>query len=168
MRSLGPKKPFDGTEEGILSPPALEFRHDAKLDDDTLHEFCGVFAVFGCPEAAKVAHLGLYALQHRGQESAGIAVSDGLTVACYKGMGHVNELFTAEVLKGLPGHMAIGHTRYSTAGDTDLRNAQPLTVSCQKGQVALAHNGNLVNASARMRELEYKGDIFQSTSDTEL
>lgn len=135
---------------------------------DELHEFCGVFAVFGNPEAAKVAHLGLYALQHRGQESAGIAVSDGFQVTCHKGMGHVNDLFSASVLNSLPGHMAIGHTRYSTAGDTDLRNAQPLTVSCQKGQAALAHNGNLVNASARRRELEAKGDIFQTTSDTEV
>lgn len=164
----GPKKPFEGSGKGILPPSTLEFHPASQQDDDTPREFCGVFAVFGAPEAAKVAHLGLYALQHRGQESAGIAVSDGLTVTCYKGMGHVNELFTAGVLEGLPGHMAIGHTRYSTAGDTDLRNAQPLTVSCQKGQVALAHNGNLVNASARRRELESKGDIFQSTSDTEV
>ncbi len=115
-----------------------------------------------------MAHLGLYALQHRGQESAGIAVSDGGSIDCHRGMGHVNELFDAAVLEKLAGHMAIGHTRYSTAGDTGLRNAQPLTVSCQKGQVALAHNGNLVNASAIRRELESRGDIFQTTSDTEV
>ncbi|MGH9406595.1 MAG: amidophosphoribosyltransferase [Terriglobia bacterium] len=140
----------------------------AEIEDDKLRDHCGVFAVFGHPEAAKVAHLGLYALQHRGQESAGIVVSDGLKAICYKGMGHVNDLFSAAVLQGLPGHLAIGHTRYSTAGDTDLRNAQPLMVSCQKGQAALAHNGNLVNASAKRRELESKGDIFQTTSDTEV
>ncbi|MGH9449103.1 MAG: amidophosphoribosyltransferase [Terriglobia bacterium] len=137
-------------------------------EDDRPHDHCGVFAVFGHPEAAKITHLGLYALQHRGQESAGIAVADGLKLTCHKGMGHVNELFNAAVLKNLPGHIAIGHTRYSTAGDTDLRNAQPLTVSCLKGQVALAHNGNLVNASSQRHELETKGDIFQTTSDTEL
>lgn len=127
-----------------------------------------MFAVFGHPEAAKVAHLGMYALQHRGQESAGIAVSDGFKLTCHKGMGHVNELFNAGVLNGLPGQAAISHTRYSTAGDTDLRNAQPLMVSCLKGQVALAHNGNLVTAKEQRRELEAKGDIFQTTSDTEL
>lgn len=149
-------------------PPILESHPSAQRDDDSPREYCGVFAIFGSPEAAKVTHLGLYALQHRGQESAGIAVSDGFTVTCHKGMGHVNDLFTSDVLKGLPGHLAIGHTRYSTAGDTDLRNAQPLTVSCQKGQVAIAHNGNLVNAPARRHELESKGDIFQSTSDTEV
>jgi amidophosphoribosyltransferase len=115
-----------------------------------------------------VTQLGIYALQHRGQESAGIAVSDGCSVSCYKGMGHVNEVFNAEILAGLEGHIAIGHTRYSTSGDTDLRNAQPLTVSCQKGQVALAHNGNLVNATQIRRELESRGNIFQTTSDTEV
>ncbi len=115
-----------------------------------------------------MTHLGLYALQHRGQESAGIAVSDGEDVVCHKGMGHVNEVFNADVLDKLHGEIAIGHTRYSTAGETDLRNAQPLTVSCQKGQVALAHNGNLVNAAVIRRELESRGDIFQTTSDTEV
>ncbi|HLI33554.1 MAG TPA: amidophosphoribosyltransferase [Terriglobia bacterium] len=135
---------------------------------DKFHDYCGVFAIYGHPDAARLTHLGLYALQHRGQESAGIAVSDGVNVVCHKGMGYVNEVFNAETLKNLSGHLAIGHTRYSTSGDTDLRNAQPLTVSCQKGQVALAHNGNLVNASAIRRELESKGDIFQTTSDTEV
>jgi amidophosphoribosyltransferase len=127
-----------------------------------------VFAVYGHPEASKLAYLGLYALQHRGQESAGIVASDGHTMLGHKGMGHVAEVFTEEVISGLPGNCAIGHTRYSTAGDTDLKNAQPLTVSCQKGQVALAHNGNLVNAPAIRRELEGRGDIFQTTSDSEV
>jgi amidophosphoribosyltransferase len=138
------------------------------LDDDKLHDHCGVFGIYGHPEAAKLTYLGLYALQHRGQESCGIAVSDGEIVTCKRGMGHVDEVFPPEVIKGLPGASAIGHTRYSTAGDTDLKNAQPLKVSCNKGQVALAHNGNLVNATAVRRELEARGDIFQTTSDTEV
>ena len=138
------------------------------LSDDKFHDHCGVFAVYGHPEAAKLTYLGLYALQHRGQESAGIAVSDDESLTCKRGMGHVDEVFPAEVIKGLPGYLAIGHTRYSTAGNTDLKNAQPLIVSCQKGQVAVAHNGNLVNASSIRRELEARGDIFQTTSDTEV
>ncbi|HTV56618.1 MAG TPA: amidophosphoribosyltransferase [Terriglobia bacterium] len=138
------------------------------LPDDHFHDYCGVFAIYGHPDAARLTHLGLYALQHRGQESAGIAVSNGCSIFCHKGMGHVNEVFNTEVIRSLHGHMAIGHTRYSTAGETDLRNAQPLTVSCQKGQVALAHNGNLVNAAQIRRDLEARGDIFQTTSDTEV
>ncbi|HMD95767.1 MAG TPA: amidophosphoribosyltransferase [Terriglobia bacterium] len=127
-----------------------------------------MFAVQGHPEAAKLTYLGLYALQHRGQESAGIASSDGQELIAHKGMGHVAEVFTEPVLESLRGCAAIGHTRYSTAGDTDLKNAQPISVSCQKGQVALAHNGNLVNAPALRKELESRGDIFQTTSDTEV
>lgn len=127
-----------------------------------------MFAVFGHPEAAKLTYLGLYALQHRGQESAGIVSTDGHRLHSHKDMGHVAEVFNEEVLQGLIGHAAIGHTRYSTAGDTDLKNAQPLSVSCQKGQVALAHNGNLVNAASIRRDLEARGDIFQTTSDTEV
>ena len=138
------------------------------LTEDKLHDHCGVMGVYGHPEAAKLTYLGLYALQHRGQESAGIATSDGDNLICKRGMGHVQEVFPKSVLDGLPGRHAIGHTRYSTAGDTDLRNAQPLKVSCHKGQVALAHNGNLVNATAIRRELESRGDIFQTTSDTEV
>jgi len=138
------------------------------LPDDKFRDHCGIFAVYGNAEAAKLAYLGLYALQHRGQESAGIAVTDGDRVTCHKGMGYVADVFSKGVLEGLPGHAAIGHTRYSTAGDTDLRNAQPLAVTCQKGQVALAHNGNLTNATALRRELENKGDIFQTNSDTEV
>jgi amidophosphoribosyltransferase len=138
------------------------------LPDDKLHDHCGVFAVFGHPEAAKLTYLGLYALQHRGQESAGIVSSDGHRLLSHKAMGHVAEVFNEEVLQGLAGHAAIGHTRYSTAGDTALKNAQPLSVSCQKGQVALAHNGNLINAASIRRELEARGDIFQTTSDTEV
>jgi amidophosphoribosyltransferase len=138
------------------------------LPDDKFHDHCGVFAIYGHPEASKLTYLGLYALQHRGQESAGIVVTDGHRLKGHKNMGHVAEVFNEDVLQGLAGHAAIGHTRYSTAGDTNLKNAQPLSVSCQKGQVALAHNGNLVNAASIRRELENRGDIFQTTSDTEV
>jgi len=148
--------------------PSLHLFPDHSLPDDKFRDHCGVFAVQGHPEAAKLTYLGLHALQHRGQESAGIAASDGDKIVSYKGMGHVAEVFTEEVINTLKGDSAIGHTRYSTAGDTDLKNAQPLVVSCQKGQVALAHNGNLVNAPSLRKELESRGDIFQTTSDSEV
>ena len=148
--------------------PGSQFFPVHLLSDDKFRDHCGIFAVYGNAEAAKLTYLGLYALQHRGQESAGIAVTDGNRVTCHKGMGYVADVFSKGVLESLQGYAAIGHTRYSTAGDTDLRNAQPLAVTCQKGQVALAHNGNLVNAAALRRELEAKGDIFQTNSDTEV
>ena len=148
--------------------PASELSSSFSLSDDKLHDHCGVFAVHGHPEAAKLTYLGLYALQHRGQESAGIAVSTGGEIINHKGMGYVDEVFAPETVKTLPGRSAIGHTRYSTAGETELVNAQPLLVSCQKGQIALAHNGNLVNGTALRRELESRGDIFQTTVDSEV
>jgi amidophosphoribosyltransferase len=135
---------------------------------DKLHEECGVFAVHGHPEASNLAYLGLYALQHRGQESAGIASSDGRAIHCHKSMGHVADIFRPEVLGSLPGEMAIGHTRYSTAGDTVLLNAQPFAVMCNKGNIAVAHNGNITNAAELRRELEREGSIFQASSDTEV
>src|SRR3954447_20002327 len=135
---------------------------------DKLHEECGVFALYGHPEAANLVYLGLYALQHRGQESAGIASSDGRKIHSVRKMGHVADIFTPGVLNELPGNISIGHTRYSTAGDATLRNAQPLSVACSKGQVSVAHNGNLTNAIELRRELEEDGSIFQSTSDTEV
>ena len=135
---------------------------------DKLHEECGVFAIYNHPEAANLAYLGLYALQHRGQESAGIASSDGRKIHSLRSMGHVAEIFTPSVLNELPGNSAIGHTRYSTAGEASLQNAQPLSVACSKGQVAVAHNGNLTNAIELRRDLEADGSIFQSTSDTEV
>jgi len=135
---------------------------------DRFHEECGVVAICGHPEAANLAYLSLYALQHRGQESAGIASSDGHQLECLKGMGHVVDVFPPERLAQLPGQMAIGHTRYSTAGDTVLLNAQPFSVACNKGRVAVAHNGNLTNALELRRELEQQGSIFQSSSDTEV
>ena len=108
------------------------------LPFDKFKEECGVFAVYGHPEAANLAHLGLHALQHRGQESAGISASDGKMVYTHKSMGHAADIFTASVLNRLPGHMAIGHTRYSTAGDTALLNAQPFSVACHK-EIGRAH-----------------------------
>jgi amidophosphoribosyltransferase len=135
---------------------------------DKFHEECGVFAIYGHPEAANLAYLGLYALQHRGQESAGIASCDGREIRCHKAMGHVADIFTPSVLSGLPGDMAIGHTRYSTAGDTVLLNAQPFSVHCNKGKIAIAHNGNITNAQELRRDLERAGSIFQATSDTEV
>ncbi len=135
---------------------------------DHFHDECGVMAIYGHPEASNLAYLGLYALQHRGQESAGIAASDGRQVICHKAMGHVADIFQPHVLAKLPGHMAIGHTRYSTSGDTVLLNAQPFSVACNKGAVAVAHNGNITNAKELRKELEYEGSIFQATSDTEV
>ena len=135
---------------------------------DKFREECGVFAIHGHSEASNLAYLGLYALQHRGQESAGIATSDHREIRCSKSMGHVADIFTPEQIASLPGDMAIGHTRYSTAGDTVLLNAQPFLVDCNKGQIAVAHNGNITNAKELRRDLEREGSIFQATSDTEV
>jgi amidophosphoribosyltransferase len=135
---------------------------------DKFHDECGVVAIYGHPEAAKMTYLGLYALQHRGQESAGICTSDGAHIHCRKSMGHVADIFTTRVLDELPGKLAIGHTRYSTAGDTALLNAQPFSVACNKGRVAVAHNGNITNAVELRAELERRGSIFQANSDTEV
>ena len=138
------------------------------IDDDKFHDECGIFGVFDHPEAANLAYLGLYALQHRGQESAGIAASDGTTLHVEKAMGWVADVFSPERLKRLPGRSAMGHVRYSTAGSSTLRNAQPITATFSRGSIALGHNGNLVNAEALRKELEALGAIFQSTSDSEV
>jgi len=137
-------------------------------DSDKLREECGVIAIYGHPEASKLAYLGLYALQHRGQESAGIAASDGEQLRLHKAMGLVADIFSAEVLARIQGTLAIGHTRYSTAGDSALLNAQPIMVECSKGKIALAHNGNIINASEIRAGLEQQGSIFQTNSDTEV
>ncbi|HEU5457952.1 MAG TPA: amidophosphoribosyltransferase [Terracidiphilus sp.] len=137
-------------------------------DGDTLHEECGVTAIHGHPDAARQAYLALYALQHRGQESAGIATADGQHLANIKGMGLVSEIFTDEVLDKLPGNMAIGHTRYSTTGDSALLNAQPIRVDSTKGLIAIAHNGNLINLGNLRAKLERAGANFQTTSDSEI
>jgi len=141
---------------------------DSHFQPDWFHDECGVFGIFGREEAAKLTYLGLYALQHRGQESAGIASTDGNSLEFYKSMGLVQEIFTPEVLARLPGTAAIGHTRYSTAGETALTNAQPVVIDCNKGKLAVAHNGNLTNALELRRRLEHSGSIFQTTSDTEV
>src|SRR5215467_13915806 len=129
---------------------------------------CGIFGIANHPDAARMAYLGLYALQHRGQESCGISSSGGGDVHTYKAMGHVAEVFTEDVFKRLPGERAIGHTRYSTAGDSSEGNAQPIVVECALGTVALCHNGNLINAHTLRADLEQDGAIFQSNSDTEV
>lgn len=130
--------------------------------------YCGVFGIYGHPNAAELTYYGLYALQHRGQESAGIVASDGRQFRTHKGMGLVSQIFSGEVLHDLVGKMAIGHTRYSTTGSSQLKNAQPLTVDCARGQIAIAHNGNLTNAAALREELEMQGSIFQTTVDSEI
>jgi amidophosphoribosyltransferase len=130
--------------------------------------YCGVFGVYGHPNAAELTYYGLYALQHRGQESAGIVTSDGKQFRTHKGMGLVSQIFRGNVLQELVGNAAIGHTRYSTTGSSHLRNAQPLTVDCARGQLAIAHNGNLTNAAELRHELEARGSIFQTTVDSEI
>ncbi len=130
--------------------------------------YCGVFGIYGHPNAADLTYYGLYALQHRGQESAGIVTCDGEQFREHKGMGLVPQIFQNDVLKNLSGSMAIGHTRYSTTGSSHLRNAQPLTIDCWRGRIAIAHNGNLTNASVLRDELEAKGQIFQTTVDSEI
>ena len=130
--------------------------------------YCGVFGIYGHPNAAELTYYGLYALQHRGQESAGIVTCDGWQFREFKGMGLVSQIFNGEVLHDLVGEMAIGHTRYSTTGSSHPRNAQPLTGNCQRGQIAVAHNGNLTNAAELREELESKGLMFQTTVDSEV
>ncbi|MCP9454545.1 MAG: amidophosphoribosyltransferase [Nitrospira sp.] len=137
-------------------------------EGDKLHDECAVFGVFGHEEAANLTYLGLYALQHRGQEASGIVSGDGEQFFIHKGLGLVADLYDKSILDKLPGHMAIGHNRYSTAGGNDLKNVQPLTVNFALGNLALAHNGNLINAQMLRNELEAYGAIFQSTSDSEV
>jgi len=137
-------------------------------DDDKFHDECGVFGIFGHAEAANLAYLGIHALQHRGQESAGIASWDGRKIHLHKAMGLVADIFTQQVIAGLPGSSAIGHTRYSTSGQSNLANAQPMVARTTAGQIAVAHNGNLVNYEELKLELEEKGALFQGTSDTEV
>ena len=134
---------------------------------DKFKDECGLFGIFGHPEAANMAYLGLYALQHRGQESAGIAASDRVRVRVARAMGYVADVFDGSTLASLPGELAIGHVRYSTAGESRLSNAQPFLIDCAHGQISICHNGNLVNADELRTELVEKGSIFQSSSDTE-
>ncbi len=139
-----------------------------ELPFDKFKEECGVFGIWGHPEASNLAYLGLYALQHRGQESAGIVSSDGGSLYLHKEMGLVNDVFNEARLKQLPGSMAIAHNRYSTAGGSHLKNAQPFVAGYCRGSLAIAHNGNLVNAAELRTMLERSGSIFQSTMDSEI
>src|ERR1051326_6150424 len=133
------------------------------------HE-CGIFAVFGHPNAAVLTYYGLFALQHRGQESAGIVTSNGpgSTFQLHRDMGLVSQVFGAEELERLKGTRALGHARYSTTGSSTWKNAQPFVVDCIRGQIAVAHNSNLINAAVLRDELERKGSIFQTTADSEI
>jgi amidophosphoribosyltransferase len=136
--------------------------------EDKFHDHCGVFAITRSMDAARHAYLGLYGLQHRGQESAGIVTSDGMTLYTHKGMGYVSEVFDDAILAQLPGDSAIGHVRYSTTGQSSLHNAQPIRSDSWRGPMALAHNGNLINTVQVRQRLEEEGAIFQSSTDTEV
>src|SRR5574342_438556 len=135
---------------------------------DKFHEECAVMGVYGHPEASNMVYLGLYALQHRGQESCGIVSSDGKGLISHRQMGLVADAFKEDVIKRLEGTSAIGHNRYSTAGQSHLKNAQPFVVEYSQGPIAISHNGNLVNGALLREELERSGSIFQSTTDTEV
>src|SRR6201982_2492113 len=135
---------------------------------DKFRDECGVIAIYAHPEAETLAYLGLHALQHREQESAGIVTSDGMSLHIHKSMGLVADIFTEKKLSRIRGTLAIGHTRYSTAGDSALLNAQPIMVQSNKGMIALAHNGNLTNAQEIRSRMEAQGSIFQTSSDTEV
>ena len=139
-----------------------------KAPEDKLREECGVFGIYGHAEASRLTYLGIYALQHRGQESCGIVVSNGVRLHSERDMGHVSEVFDQARLDRLPGTSAIGHVRYSTAGEVSIRECQPFLVACQHGQIAVCHNGNLPFAREERKRLERDGAIFSSTSDTEV
>src|SRR5438309_3085621 len=154
----------------VIAPPD-KFDIDEAADSVAFpqHE-CGLFGVFGHPNAAVLTYYGLFALQHRGQESAGIVTSNGpgSTFHLHKDMGLVSQVFGQEELARLKGMRAIGHTRYSTTGSSTAKNAQPFVVDCVRGQMAIAHNGNLINADLLRDELEHRGSIFQTTADSEI
>lgn len=157
------------SDNGTESKPGPSGGLLQRIDDDHFQDRCGVFGVFGHPEASNLTYLGLYALQHRGQESAGIVASDGERLKAVRGMGLVSEVFNSEeTIASLAGRSAIGHVRYSTSGESALRNVQPILIGCQRGEVAVAHNGNIVNADILRGQLESAGSIFQSSSDTEV
>src|SRR5450432_1024298 len=154
----------------VLDPAPASAGPDrfAEIDDDHFHDQCGVFGVFDHPEAANMTYLGLHALQHRGQESAGIVTTDGEKLYAHRAMGLVQDSFNQEQLAKLPGRIAIGHVRYSTAGGSHIKNAQPIAVDYARGSLAVCHNGNLTNGEDLRAELEARGSIFQSDTDTEV
>ena len=136
--------------------------------DDAVKHYCGLFGIYGHRDAARLTYLGLYSLQHRGEEAAGIVTYDGKTMHTHKGMGLVSEVFNETTLRDLNGRISVGHTRYSTTGSSTLKNSQPLVVTYAKGSIAVAHNGNLVNAFELRQQLEANGSIFQTTVDSEI
>jgi len=146
----------------------VDFSDDNHCDDDHFRDECGVFGVLDHVEAANLTYLGLYSLQHRGQESTGIVSTDGKSFNNHRGMGLVSDVYQKEDIARLEGRSAIGHVRYSTAGDLGLRNCQPFMYQYAHGGIAMCHNGNIINADALRSELEKSGSIFQSTSDTEV
>src|SRR5258705_6292909 len=145
-----------------------ELQTDVGIEEDKFREECGVFGIYGHPEAARMTYLGLYALQHRGQESCGMVAANGEHLLSERDMGYVSEVFHQARLDRLPGHASIGHVRYSTAGEVSIRECQPFLVTCQHGQIAVCHNGNLPFAREERKRLEREGAIFSSTSDTEV
>ena len=160
---------FDGLSIVIAPPDKVEIHEAPDCSAIPQHE-CGLFAVFGHPNAAVLSYYGLFALQHRGQESAGIVTSNGpgTSFLMHKDMGLVSQVFGQEELAKLKGMRAIGHTRYSTTGTSTIKDAQPFVVDCVRGQMAIAHNGNLINADVLRDELERRGSIFQTTADSEI
>ena len=152
----------------IADLPAPYLPRVFKSDDDCVQDECGVFGVYGHPEANKLIYLGLYSLQHRGQEGAGLVCSDEGVLTAHRGIGLVADVFKPHKLARVTGNLGIGHVRYSTAGKSNLKNVQPLAVDFARGSMALAHNGNLVNAETLREELEGQGAIFQSTTDSEV
>ena len=151
-----------------MTPSLPEVFDDAATDPGRPREECGIFAIYGHEDAARVAYFGLFALQYRGQESAGIVASDGCRVSEHKGMGLASAVFKESLLQKLPGSLAIGHVRYSTTGSSTISNAQPFLAHVGEEYYALGHNGNIVNAQSLRSELEGRGSIFQSTMDSEV
>ncbi len=160
--------PLQGHGKGKpISQRQPTMKNGGRRSDRPQHE-CGIYGIFGHEDAAKLTYFGLYALQHRGQESAGIVVADGGRVHIHKNMGLVSEVFNEQTLQRLPGHLAMGHVRYSTTGDSNIINTQPFLVTHHGTPLAVAHNGNLVNSVDLRRHLEDKGAIFQTTMDSEI
>ncbi len=151
-----------------IDPVEEDKMQEQYIEDDHFRDECGVFGVLDHPEAANLTYLGLYALQHRGQESTGIVATDGKNFNNHRGMGLVSDVYQKEDISRLEGRNAIGHVRYSTSGETGLRNCQPFMYEYAHGGIAMCHNGNIINADSLRKELEKSGSIFQSTSDTEV
>ncbi|MCL5770645.1 MAG: class II glutamine amidotransferase, partial [Planctomycetes bacterium] len=159
----------EGPDVSLAPAPAAPVRRESAIHQDyEKKEKCGIFGVAGPADAVERCYYGLYALQHRGQESAGIATTDGQTISSYTGLGLVADVFNRHVLRDMTGGAAIGHVRYSTAGSNRKCNAQPILEEYINGQVAVAHNGNLINAARLRAEYQKFGHIFHSTSDTEI